>query len=116
MSDLNEAIFILREPGSATRQVFEQVVRSQRIQLKIGMELDSTEAIKWAVVEGLGVSVVSKHAVSRETKLGVLSMRRIYGLPLYRPLLIVYHSQRVLPLAARAFSELLQRKTPKDQQ
>src|SRR3972149_5806480 len=71
---------------------------------EIGMELDSTEAIKWAVVEGLGVSVVSKHAVSRETKLGVLSMRRIYGLPLYRPLLIVYHSQRVLPLAARGFS------------
>lgn len=116
LSDLDKETFILREAGSATRKVFEDALRAHKTEIKIGMELDSTEAIKWAVVEGLGVSVVSKHAVSRETKLGVLSMRRIYGLPLYRPLLIVYHSQRVLPLAARAFSELLQSKTPKDQQ
>jgi DNA-binding transcriptional LysR family regulator len=110
VSNLSETIFILREPGSATRQVFEQAVSSRKIQAKIGMELGGTEAIKQAVTEGLGISVVSKHAVVRETKLGLLSMRRIHGLPLFRPLFIVYHGQRLLPPAARAFLDLLRSK------
>lgn len=110
-SHLTKETFILREPGSATRQVFEQALKKQQIEINIGMELDSTEAIKWAVAEGLGVSVVSKHAVTRETKAGLLSTRRIHGLSLYRPLFIVYHSQRLLPPAVRAFLELLKPKT-----
>ena len=77
------------------------------MEIKIGMELDSTEAIKWAVAEGLGLSVVSKHAAAKETKAGLLSMRRIHGFPLHRPLHIVTHTQRLLPPAARAFLELL---------
>ena len=108
VSDLNEATFILREPGSATRQVFEQALRGHQTRIKIGMELGSTEAIKQAVAEGVGISVVSKYAVARETKLGLLSMSRIHGLPFFRPLFIVYHGQRLLPPAARAFLGLLQ--------
>jgi DNA-binding transcriptional LysR family regulator len=114
-SDLNEATFILREPGSATRQVFEQALRDHRTQIKIAMELGSTEAIKQAVAKGPGVAVVSKHAVAQETKLGLLSMRRIQGLPLFRSLFIVYHAQRLLPAAARAFLGLLQPKTASKQ-
>ena len=49
--DLAKETFILREPGSATRQVFEQALRDQKIEIKTGMELDSTEAIKWAVAD-----------------------------------------------------------------
>lgn len=116
LADLKEETFVLREPGSATRQVFEKALREQKMALKIGMELDSTEAIKWAVAEGLGISVVSKHAVTKEAKTGLLSGHKIHALPLYRPLHIVYHSQKLLPPAARAFLEMLQRKTPKDYQ
>jgi DNA-binding transcriptional LysR family regulator len=110
ISDLVQETFILREAGSATRQVFERALRDQKVKVEVGMELESTEAIKWAVAEGLGMSVVSKHAVTREIKTGLLSMRRIHGLRLHRPLLIVYHSQRLLPPAARAFLELLERR------
>lgn len=110
LSDLVKETFILREAGSATRQVFERALRGQKIETKVEMELDSTEAIKWAVAEGLGVSVVSKHAVERETKVGLLSKQRIDGLRLHRPLHIVYHGQRHLPPAARAFLDLLRPK------
>ncbi len=112
LSDLNEAVFILREPGSATREVFEQALRAHQTRIKIGMELGSTEAIKQAVAKGIGVSVASKFAVAREAKLGLLSMRRIHGLPFFRPLFIVYHGQRQLPPAARAFLELIQTTKP----
>jgi DNA-binding transcriptional LysR family regulator len=110
VSDLDKQTFILREAGSATRQVSEQGLRNQKIEIKVGMELASTEAIKWAVAKGLGVSVVSKHAVWKETKDGLLTMRRIHGLSLRRPLFIVTHSQRLLPPAARAFLDLLRSK------
>lgn len=80
------------------------------MELKIGMELDSTEAIKWAVAEGLGTSVVSKHAVVRETKVGVLCTPKIERLTLPRTLHIVYHGQRHLPPAARAFLDMLRSK------
>lgn len=110
LSDLAQETFILREAGSATRQVFEQALRGQKVEIEIGMELDSTEAIKWAVTEGLGVSVVSKYAVKKEVKVSLLSMKRIQGLRLHRPLHIVYHGQRHLPPAARAFLELLRAK------
>lgn len=109
--DLQEETFILREPGSATRQVFEKALRDRKMALRIGMELDSTEAIKWAVAEGLGVSVVSRHAVVREIKEGLLLARRIHGIPLHRPLHIVYHGQRALSPAARAFLHLLRSRT-----
>lgn len=110
LRDLNKEAFVLREAGSATRKAFEDVVRDQKFEMQVGMELDSTEAIKWAVAEGLGVSVVSKHAVAREAKTGVLAMRKLHGPPLYRPFFIVYHAKRHLPPAARAFLEMLQSK------
>jgi DNA-binding transcriptional LysR family regulator len=108
LSDLDQETFILRGAGSATRHIFEQALRHRKTAIAIGMELDSIEAIKWAVAEGLGVSVISKHAVTREVNIGLLSMRTIHDLPLSRPFYLVYHSQRMLPPAARAFLELLQ--------
>jgi len=108
LSDLDQATFILRGAGSATRHIFEQALRHRKTAIAIGMELDSIEAIKWAVAEGLGVSVISKYAVTREVNIGLLSMRTIHDLPLSRPFYLVCHSQRMLPPAARAFLELLQ--------
>jgi DNA-binding transcriptional LysR family regulator len=108
LSDLDQETFILRGAGSATRHIFEQALRHRKTAIEIGMELDSIEAIKWAVAEGLGVSVISKHAVTREVNVGLLSMRTIHDLALSRPFYLVYHSQRLLPPAARAFLELLQ--------
>jgi DNA-binding transcriptional LysR family regulator len=108
LADLAHEPFILRGAGSATRHTFEEALRRRKAAIKIGMELDSIEAIKWAVAEGLGVSVISKHAVMREAQIGLLAMRTIHDLPLSRLFYLVYHAQRALPPAARAFLALLQ--------
>jgi DNA-binding transcriptional LysR family regulator len=71
------------------------------------MELDSTEASRWAVAEGLGIAVVSKHAAAREVASGLLAVRSIHDLALHRPLYILYHARRSLPPAARPFFALL---------
>jgi len=69
-TDLAAEPFVLREKGSATRDVFEACLKEQKSpglsEFNIASELGSSEAIKEAVLAGLGVSVISAHAVERE--------------------------------------------------
>jgi LysR family transcriptional regulator, low CO2-responsive transcriptional regulator len=57
------APYIAREEGSSTRAVAEEFFSDSGVSLQPAMELGSTEAVREAVAAGLGVSVVSKHAV-----------------------------------------------------
>ena len=67
-----KAEWILREPGSGTREVFEQALGVPLSKLPSIIELGHTEAIKKAVEADLGVSCLSRLAVQREIELGVL--------------------------------------------
>ena len=49
----------MREPGSGTRQVAEQLFAAHGIAPKVRMELGSNEAIKQAILGGVGVSILS---------------------------------------------------------
>ncbi len=74
-SELLEHPFIFREGGSGTRSVIASYLEAggyDESQLNIALELGSTEAIKGAVEAGMGISVVSEAAISKELKLGTL--------------------------------------------
>ena len=58
--DLLSADWILREPGSGTRQGFDRAMRGLLSQQTIKLELEHTEAIKRAVLAGLGISCLSR--------------------------------------------------------
>jgi LysR family transcriptional regulator, low CO2-responsive transcriptional regulator len=75
--DLEGEPFILRERGSSTRGVLERTLEEQGIRPRVVMELGSTEAVKKSVAAGLGISLVSEHAVELEERFGVLATRRI---------------------------------------
>lgn len=67
--------FIFREEGSGTRQVIEKYFSRHGVSpqsIKISFIMGSTESIKGAVEEGLGVSIVSKWAVRKECRFGSL--------------------------------------------
>jgi DNA-binding transcriptional LysR family regulator len=69
--------FILREEGSGTRQMIEKFFASHGINvsdMRIALVLGSTEAIKEAVENGMGVSIVSKWAARKEAKYGSLKL------------------------------------------
>jgi len=76
VSELMKEPFVLREKGSATRDVFELYMKEQKdvrlADFNICGELGSSEAIKEAVLAGLGISVLSAHAVARELASGML--------------------------------------------
>jgi DNA-binding transcriptional LysR family regulator len=80
INELTKEPFILREGGSGTRQMIEKFLSVHGVSahdLKISMVLGSTEAIKAAVENGLGVSIISRWSARKEIKYGTLSLLRI---------------------------------------
>lgn len=69
---LAQAIWIMREPGSGTRVVFEHAIRQRINQLNILMELSSSEAIKAVVRQGTGICCLSQHVVQHDLEQGTL--------------------------------------------
>ncbi len=72
LTDLSAARWILREPGSGTREIFEKALQGKVERLKIGFEFGHTEAIKHAVRNNIGISCLSQRAVADLLKLGAV--------------------------------------------
>lgn len=94
---------IWREHGSGTREVAEQVLARSAVPTSSRLELPGTEAVKEAVIQGLGLAVLPELRVRRELQWGVL-VRLPLDLPgLRRPLRRVSAATEQLSHAARAF-------------
>lgn len=106
-AELTGEEFVLREAGSSTRRVLEKALAEKGVALRTVMELGSAEAVKKSVAAGLGLSVVSEHAVALERQAGVLAVRPIADLDLNRGIYLVRRrSLRATPLQ-RAFLDAL---------
>lgn len=100
--------FLLREPGSGTREAFEQALTAHNLPtIHPFMELGSTEAIKKAVIAGLGVSFVSLHTIQLELQAKLLKRVNLDGFTVTRPLYITYPHQRRVTRALQKFLDLL---------
>jgi len=112
---LNEP-FIIREKGSATRDLFESCLKESKSinlsQLNIRGELGSSEAIKEAVIAGMGVSVISIHAVERELSQKLLFEVPIQGGPMERNFYLIYKRQFDFRPCHKTFISFIKRYTP----
>ena len=81
LAELKGQRFILREPGSGTRMAVDQHFRKHRFHPDVRLELGSNEAVKEAVAGGLGLGVVSLHALQGTGGLRDISVARDRGLP-----------------------------------
>jgi molybdate transport repressor ModE-like protein len=108
--ELSEQTFLVREVRSSTRQLSERALASARIWPAQTWELDSSEAIKRAAREGLGVAFLSRYAVAEEVERGELEPFRITGRPpIVRSLNVAYLARRPLTPGERSFVETLTR-------
>jgi len=92
LSDVAEAPFIMREEGSGTRLVVEEVLRAASIDpgdLHVVTELGTSEAIVSAVEGGMGVAVVSRFVAEKALALGTISLVETDSFPVTRPLFAV---------------------------
>ncbi len=110
LAELASQPLVLREAGSGSRWCLEQALEragKSLADLRVGLELGSNEAIKEAVLRGLGLTVMSTHAVQKEAEAGTLRALEVAGLPLEREMFAVWDRRRALPIPARLFLDLL---------
>jgi DNA-binding transcriptional LysR family regulator len=101
---------IVREAGSGLRHCFEKSLeRAGRsaTELRVALELGSNEAIKEAVLRGVGVAVLSVLAVQKEIKSGSLHVLEVEDIRCDREMFVVQDRRRVPPLTARLFLSFL---------
>jgi DNA-binding transcriptional LysR family regulator len=108
-SDLARERLLIREDGSASRLVTERAL--QRAGVKVGrmLVLGHTEAIKQAVMAGLGVAFVSIYAARGELETGRLQRVRLRGLRIHRHFHVIHNEARALTIRVKAFIAALQR-------
>lgn len=95
--------FLMREPGSGTRKATQEIFTRHGLQPKGRMELSTNEAIKEAILAGLGVSIMSRHTLGLEVEQDQLVTLDVEGFPLERHWYFVYPIGKQLPVAAQAF-------------
>ncbi|WP_188206866.1 selenium metabolism-associated LysR family transcriptional regulator [Alkalibacillus aidingensis] len=99
LEDLKNVPLILREPGSGTRAEVESLFKRFGLgvgQFDVTLELGSTEAIKNAVINELGVSIISKRCVKKELELGLLDVHPFAEGELKRQFYIASHRTKVM--------------------
>ncbi|QYY30529.1 MULTISPECIES: LysR family transcriptional regulator [Cupriavidus] len=107
LDGLRDAEWIVREPGSGTREIIEERLVPLLGELRFALELGNAEAIKRAVMSGFGVSCLSLHVVRDELERGTLVAVR-EGLPrIMRPLQLVVHQDKFPTRGLLAFTEYL---------
>ncbi|MBV8801671.1 MAG: LysR family transcriptional regulator, partial [Gammaproteobacteria bacterium] len=91
LNDLKSTPWIVREPGSGTREKIEEIMGSQ---LNIFLELGHTESIKQAVIDGFGISCLSKATVQQALKNRELIVLKTPFLKLTRDFYILLHQEK----------------------
>ena len=108
--ELTKEPLILREEGSGTRQIILKHLEEHGIkldQLKIALVMGSTESIKGAVEEGLGVSIMSGWAVRKWLKQGLLKAATFKDLKFHRTFSIISPKRNYSTHTAKEFLNFL---------
>ena len=99
--------FVVRERGSDTWHSMADAFGEHLTQVKVAMEIRSTETIKQAVIAGIGLGFLSAHTIGRELTDGSLTVLPVEGFPLMLHWYVVHRREKRLPPVARAFHQFL---------
>ncbi|WP_408648074.1 LysR family transcriptional regulator [Thiocapsa bogorovii] len=103
MERLAQERFLLREPGSGIRDSVVRSFAEKGLRPNVRMELGSNEAIKHAIIAGLGISALSLHTLTLDGGAGRLAMLDVEGFPIERSWYLVHPKGRDLSTIAKAF-------------
>lgn len=112
VSALGAERFILREKGSGTRIAAEEFFAAQGFEPSVKLALGNNEAIKWAVAGGLGIAVLSRHALHHDPAQDEVAILDVEGFPLQRSWFVCYPQGKHLSVAAQVFFGHLKEAAP----
>ncbi|TCJ12256.1 LysR family transcriptional regulator [Parasulfuritortus cantonensis] len=98
--------WLMREPGSGTRMAVERLFEDEGIEFRPRMDLGSNEAIKQAILAGLGIAVMSTHSLTLNPP-GQFAVLKARGFPILRQWYAVYPAGRPLSAVAATFLDYL---------
>ena len=99
--------FILREAGSGTRMAVDRHFRTRRFSPNVRLQLGSNEAIREAVAGGLGLGIVSRHALRDGADNRDVRILDVRGFPIESQWHVVHLRGKPLPPTAEAFKQAL---------
>ena len=88
------------------RELIEDLFRSNDVQPRIAMEVESSELLKRFIVAGLGIGFLPRSNVQEDAKNGSLRIIRVEGVRLHRELALIYRKDKTLTRAAHVFLEI----------
>lgn len=97
--------FLMREPGSGTRAFILKLFERNGFMPRVRMELNTNEAIREAILAGLGISILSRYTFGLEPEQTQLVCLDVEGFPLESHWNFVYPVGKQLSVAARAFMD-----------
>ncbi len=101
LAQLAREPFLMREPGSGTRYAIEQFLHRHDLRLNVKMTIQSNEAIKHAVMSGLGVSILSAHTLTFGGNAGLVELQ-VEKMPITTSWHMVWPKSKTLsPIADR---------------
>jgi DNA-binding transcriptional LysR family regulator len=106
---ITDSTFLFREEGSRTRLVMENFISKNKIKIKKKIELTSNEAVKQAVIAGLGVSIMPLIGIRNEIESGELKIIPIKGLPIQTTWRLIWLKEKKLSPIAESYLRYLEK-------
>jgi LysR family transcriptional regulator, low CO2-responsive transcriptional regulator len=104
---------IYREQGSGTRHVMEKFIKKNNLPVKKKMELTSNEAVKQAVIAGLGYSIMPLIGIKNELENGQLQIIPVAGFPIKSTWFLIWLKDKKLSPVAAAYLNYLRNEKQK---
>lgn len=107
LQDLEPYTLLVREQGSGTRLACEEYFKDKRVHFTQTLEVASADAQRECVVAGLGIALLTRHALNLELSTGALKELPVEELPLYRSWCVVQAKARRQSPVALAFQAFI---------
>lgn len=107
IKELQGEDIISREEGSGSKTIFDNILKSNQIEVNIKWSSTDTGAIKDAVLESRGLAVLSRLMVEKELKKGTLHQVSLKEVSMFREIFVVYHKNKFMSESLKCFLDIL---------
>jgi len=109
--DLAGQTLLMREQGSGTASAIRSHLTAKQLQVVKTMVIESNEAIKYSVIENMGITILSAYVLANASEDGLVQLP-VAGFPILSDWYVVHPQQRRLPLIAERFLEFVLKRGP----
>lgn len=107
VSDLQNEDWVSRELGSGTQANLMHFLHANGLKVNSMLTISSNQGIKQSVINGLGISLLSKHVVERDHANGDIAILQLDTPPLFRTLSYIYSSIMLKKGNVKTFLDIL---------